>query len=861
MAQAASMTSVLAEIPYAASSDSHQHCLVCYGDLTSHGKTPCQHDDICGVCHLRLRFLHNDKKCPICKQENERLIVDSDRSKAFQDYPMWGDEIGGNFTNRDDVGIFFETSYYELEILPLFRYACQKCEYSTQQEPQTKHPPLRMLKDHLRTQHRLTLCALCVDNKRDFVAKLPRFTPAQLQKHLKQGDGPTSGFSGHPVCEFCAPKRFYDLAFLHQHLHKDHYKCHVCEKQGLDNQFFKNYQSLERHFDRQHFMCHDVQCLAARFVVFENELDLRAHELSVHGGTSTGSTKINLEFRTRRVGYDGSGLDNRQAPPSESDFNYGLDGQAFVPPALPNSRGDGSPNLQNSQGARLHPLHLQRTEELRAQAAVMREQQALQSQEESFPSLQSATAGASSTPLVSWSTASTLSTVYRPKKQAGQVTEEDFPTLGPSPLVKENAKKQAIKGNLAVTRRQFAAMSTSSASPASNSGWSNTAVRPTPIGSETQASSLPTTTNTTAATNPGMNLAASNFPALGPPSNQSANLASSNFPALGPPTNQRANLAASNFPALGPPTMDRPTNVATHNYVKKAPANQTGPTAPPIDSTADFPTIGAAYKVQGNGNSVRDKVLGSAAPTQQAMANVLQAPTTSFASAKASIEEMKASLGPNKFKQLKRITRDFAEGDLSPEGYVDQCAAMFSKGYADPDFWSFLPSLIDSCPNEEASEHAMIYMTSLRRQQFEEKKPATRGVGRAPVVGQSWGAGPAIVKGPPSSIMMAAPRVVMPAAAGPRTVHPPQLPHVTMMAGKKKQAWGGTGAATVVRVKAPPGSVAAAAAAQGPTMGSATKFMAKQAKQQTKANSGVGGPAKNKSKQKDELKSLAFGGK
>jgi hypothetical protein len=111
MAQAASMTSVLAEIPYAASSDSHQYCLVCYGDLTSHGKTPCQHDDICGVCHLRLRFLHNDKKCPICKQENERLIVDSDRSKTFQDYPMWGDEMSESSSRLPTMNLKFYLSF------------------------------------------------------------------------------------------------------------------------------------------------------------------------------------------------------------------------------------------------------------------------------------------------------------------------------------------------------------------------------------------------------------------------------------------------------------------------------------------------------------------------------------------------------------------------------------------------------------------------------------------------------------------------------------------------------------------------------------------------------------------------------
>jgi hypothetical protein len=97
-------------------------------------------------------------------------------------------------------------------------------------------------------------------------------------------------------------------------------------------------------------------------MVFENEIDLRAHDLSVHGGTSTGSTKIQLEFRVRREGYDGAGYENQTAP-SEEDFQYGLDGQAFVPESLPNQDG---PSEETS-----HPQHYQRTAELRAQAAEM----------------------------------------------------------------------------------------------------------------------------------------------------------------------------------------------------------------------------------------------------------------------------------------------------------------------------------------------------------------------------------------------------------------------------------------------------------------------------------------------------------
>ena len=821
---AAPISSILTAAEVAAASDNHTHCLVCYSDLTVRGKTPCEHDDICGVCHLRLRFLHGDKKCPICKQENKRLIVDSDPTKKFDEYPMWGDEIGADFVHRDDVGMFFQTIYYEQEILPLFGYACQKCDYTAEEEAQTNsktHGTLRLLQDHLRTEHRLTLCNLCVENKRDFVALLPRFTPSQLQKHLRQGDGPTSGFFGHPICEFCKPKRFYDLAYLHQHLRTEHYKCHVCEKQGLDNQFFNNYKSLERHFDRQHFMCHDVQCLAARFVVFHNELDLRAHEISVHGGTSTGSTKINLEFRTRRPGYDGSGREEEQTPPSESDFNYGLDGQAFVPQALPNSAGGGSGTMSRANAVQLHPLHMQRTEEFRSQAAAFRQQQSMTSQEESFPSLQSAT-GQTSAPLVGWASGNTMNRLHRSSKPAGKVTQEDFPSLGPAPSANANATKKATKGNLGATRRQFAAMTTSGVKSAGGDWAANPAL----------ASSAQT----------------NNFLTPAPPVSSQ---------------NSQANLAPDNFPTLGPSANARPTYKAAHNLAKKT-QQQHRPAAPALNSTEDFPTVAAANKqpaAGGKANSVRDRVLGnidSKLPSQQE--NVLQASVLS--SAKATVEEIKASLGPNKFKQLKRLTKDFAETSLSPEGYVDQSAALFDRGYADPEFWSFLPSLLESCPNPQSSERALHYMASLKRQQFAEKSaPPTMARASAPTNGTWGGNGHAMsnVARPPPTTSYGTNRpgshLNMPGAlarpAGPSVV-----------AAKKKNAWGGTGAATVVRAKAPPGSVAMAAANQVPQAGSATKFMAKEAKQQAAAKQNVNGGSKpKKKKQKDELRALAFGGK
>jgi hypothetical protein len=227
------------------------------------------------------------------------------------------------------------------------------------------------------------------------------------------------------------------------------------------------------------------------------------------------------------------------------------------------------------------------------------------------------------------------------------------------------------------------------------------------------------------------------------------------------------------------------------------------------------------------------------------MSNVLQANLAS-ASATSTVEEVKASLGSNKFKQLKRLTKSFAEAQLSPEGYVDQAAALFDRGYGDPNFWSFLPSLLETCPNQQGAERAQNYMVSLRHQQFTTKSRSTPAPAPAP---SNWGSGNArnnVMKKPPT-------------AARPLT-QPVIGRHNVVVPSKKKNAWGATGAATVVRAKAPPGSVASAAAAQGPRGGTATKFMAKEQKEQKKQPTNQPKANGNKNKaSKNELRSLAFG--
>jgi len=883
----------------------HQHCLVCYSDLHHTGILPCNHNEICGVCHLRLRHLHGNKKCPICKEEHEKIISDVP-GKKFDEYPMWGEDLGSNYIFKKKVGMFFPTDYYASVVEPLFGYPCRQpgCDYdgkvpdvniyeqmqqetegddnentnnntnnNNQKKNKSKKPPtqLRALQDHLRIKHRLTCCQLCIDHKRDFVALLPRLAPHQLKKHLTKGDGPGSGFEGHPVCEFCRPKRFYDLTHLHIHLQKEHYKCHVCEKRGLQNQFFRNYQSLEKHFDRSHFLCHDVQCLQARFVVFDNEIDLQAHERQVHGGTTAGSSKIQLEFRTRRTGYDGSGVEaQRQEVPSEEDFNYGLQGEAFVPDALP-----------QSDGPTLHPLHLQRTAEFRAQSAQIRQQQEQESQGNAFPTLQAATAGTGGTEAgegqqalnIGWTAGTTAQRVAVRKKNAGEVTESDFPALPSSgPKNAASAKLRAAPVNRQFAAIRATAMQPVAAAPASAS-WGGAR------------------------------------PMAAAPSSHQYNAAS--FPAMvaAAPVNRMENLAPDNFPALGGGTKKAPKYATATNLAKRyqnpqqppswnsavdfpAPSTGSGPSAaakrpatmvpvaaprqapPSLNSQFDFP---APPSASNSNNSVKQRVLGTQAkqPTRAAMSNMLKAPQTSVqtpANPQDTLRDMQASLGPAKYKKLKNYTRDFAQDDLAPDAYIDHAAALFDRGYGDPDFWKTMPALVSSCPNQSSANEALRYMESLRT--TVKAPPAPVPILSAPPgnASNSWGSAPLDLT--PESFptpAVAATRnnnnwgagtTATPAAVSGRNV--PATRYVVPGA-KKKNAWGGSSvASTVKQAKVTTGSVvsvASAAASEGPQGGTATKFMAQQQKQQQhqqKPQQNTQGKKKKK-KEKDELRNLAFG--
>ena len=135
------------------------------------------------------------------------------------------------------------------------------------------------------------MCDLCTRNKKVFTHEHELFTPHELRTHQKFGDDnpgavDQSGFRGHPECGFCR-ERFYGDDELYTHCRDKHEKCHICDRRngGRNPQYYVNYESLEKHFGKDHYLCLEQDCLDKKFVVFESEMDLKAHQLESHANS------------------------------------------------------------------------------------------------------------------------------------------------------------------------------------------------------------------------------------------------------------------------------------------------------------------------------------------------------------------------------------------------------------------------------------------------------------------------------------------------------------------------------------------------------------------------------------------------
>ncbi|KAG7283982.1 hypothetical protein NEMBOFW57_010340 [Staphylotrichum longicolle] len=294
-------------------------CFICANPISHHSVAPCNHIT-CHICALRLRALYKSKDCPHCRTPAPYVIFTDDGAKRFEEYTdaeitSTDDNIGIKYAGEDIVG----------DTVLLLRYNCPdaECDFAGL--------GWQDLHRHVKTVHNMKMCDLCTRNKKVFTHEHDMFADKELTEHMRHGDDKPgavdqTGFRGHPLCGFCGA-RFYDSDKLYEHCRNKHERCFLCDRRdSRQPHYYLDYNALEAHFKKDHFICSDRECLEKKFVVFESEMDLKAHQLSEHGGSIAKGRDArtvdlsNFDLRQRyeqerRGGGGGGGREQRRRGP------------------------------------------------------------------------------------------------------------------------------------------------------------------------------------------------------------------------------------------------------------------------------------------------------------------------------------------------------------------------------------------------------------------------------------------------------------------------------------------------------------------------------------------------------------------
>jgi len=278
-------------------------CVICYAPLKENDLvvvTECNHR-CCLKCGLRYKFISNRSGCPICLSEvkDEEMLFAVETNREGARFPkekkdekyLWGNCV------------LCETQEIE-KIEEILSRSCSMCGEAFEANEQ--------LVRHYHIRHRRYPCTLCMAYRCEFPLEYAIYDEFGLKKHIN-GKGPGDG---HPSCGFCR-ERFYSQEMLSKHCRKSHELCYLCERLGKKNEYYKNYQELEKHFAKDHFVCRERMCVEAKCYAFVDEIELGAHVKSVHPSSRQVKIRVGGGDRENRERSEKRGEERGKASAEE----------------------------------------------------------------------------------------------------------------------------------------------------------------------------------------------------------------------------------------------------------------------------------------------------------------------------------------------------------------------------------------------------------------------------------------------------------------------------------------------------------------------------------------------------------------
>ncbi|XP_050423230.1 E3 ubiquitin-protein ligase ZNF598 [Adelges cooleyi] len=302
---------------YRNSSSSGTSCVICFRPQTIFSIGACDHP-VCYECSTTMRVLCDQKECPICRRIMTKVIFTKEVN-LFKDL----DSRQYSRYNKK-YGIAFNDHYIENSFEQLLRCYCKKCY------DRPDFGAFEQLATHMEKTHRLYACRLCVKHLKIFASQRRWYNYDELARHEECGDPDNTSHRGHPECHFCNV-RYLDKDELYKHLRKEHFYCHFCDADGIQD-YYMTYAWLRRHYYDKHYLCEEGNCANEQFTsVFRTAIDLQAHkaqthskELGKHGSKEARTLKIEFNLRPRHFPLVEAGRPLPNQHQTMPDNNYYL---------------------------------------------------------------------------------------------------------------------------------------------------------------------------------------------------------------------------------------------------------------------------------------------------------------------------------------------------------------------------------------------------------------------------------------------------------------------------------------------------------------------------------------------------------
>uniref|UniRef100_A0A8D2M8G4 Zinc finger protein 598, E3 ubiquitin ligase n=1 Tax=Zonotrichia albicollis TaxID=44394 RepID=A0A8D2M8G4_ZONAL len=128
----------------------------------------------------------------------------------------------------------YDIYFMDAEVYALYRKLLQhECPLCPDAKPFNTFADLEQ---HMRKQHELFCCKLCVKHLKIFTYERKWYSRKDLARHRIHGDPDDTSHRGHPLCKFC-DERYLDNDELLKHLRRDHYFCHFCDSEGAQEYY------------------------------------------------------------------------------------------------------------------------------------------------------------------------------------------------------------------------------------------------------------------------------------------------------------------------------------------------------------------------------------------------------------------------------------------------------------------------------------------------------------------------------------------------------------------------------------------------------------------------------------------------